>query len=137
YIAHVLGVTAIALEHGANDTEAIGALLHDTVEDCGGAQRLRDIKERLGDEVARIVEGCTDTDQVPKPPWREGKEQHIAHLNNATKSVRLVSAADKLHNATAIVRDLRQCGDAVWPSLQGREERHALVLSRARYLISQ
>src|SRR2546422_5864069 len=83
YIAHILGVTAIALEHGANETGAIGALLHDTVEDCGGAQRLSDIKSRFGDEVAKIVEGCTDTDQVPKPPWRERKEKYIAHLKEA------------------------------------------------------
>src|SRR6266403_283229 len=68
YVAHILGVTAIALEYGANETEAIGALLHDTVEDCGGAERLRDIGEKFGDDVAKIVDGCTDTDEVPKPP---------------------------------------------------------------------
>ena len=61
FVAHILAVTAIALEYGANETEAIGALLHDTVEDCGGAERLRDIQEKFGDEVARIVDGCTDT----------------------------------------------------------------------------
>ena len=61
FVAHILGVTAIALEYGANETEAIGALLHDTVEDCGGVERLRDIREKFGDDVARIVDGCTDT----------------------------------------------------------------------------
>src|SRR5438477_638714 len=69
YIAHILGVTAIALEYSANETEAIAALLHDTVEDCGGAERLRDIRERFGNDVARIVDGCTDTYETPKPPW--------------------------------------------------------------------
>src|SRR5258705_8099529 len=69
FVAHILGVTAIALEYGANEIEAIGALLHDTVEDCGGAERLRDIGEKFGDDVAKIVDGCTDTYETPKPPW--------------------------------------------------------------------
>src|SRR6266851_6805724 len=73
YVAHVLAVAAIALEYGANETEAIAALLDDVVEDCGGAERLRDIRERFGQAVASIVAGCTDTDQTPKPPWRERK----------------------------------------------------------------
>src|SRR5205809_7699916 len=83
YIAHILGVTAIALEYGANETEAIAALLHDAVEDCGGAKRLRDIERKFGKRVARIVDGCTATDQMPKPPCRERKEAYIAHLNQA------------------------------------------------------
>src|SRR5207248_10882169 len=96
FIAHILGVTAIALQYGANETEAIGALLHDTVEDCGGAERLLDIRKRFGDDVARIVDGCTDTDQIPKPPWLEGKKAYIAHLKDSDSSTRLVSASDKL-----------------------------------------
>ncbi len=122
YFAHILGVTSIALEFGATDTEAIAALLHDTVEDCGGAERLQDIRARYGNGVAKIVEGCTDTDQLPKPPWRERKERYISHLRDADASIRLVSAADKLHNATAILRDLRQHGDAVWTRFKGGKE---------------
>jgi (p)ppGpp synthase/HD superfamily hydrolase len=75
YIGHILGVTAIAMEYGGDETEAIGALLHDAVEDCGGAGRLKDIKARFGEKVANIVEGCTDTDQTPKPPWLERKKK--------------------------------------------------------------
>src|SRR5213083_1711480 len=80
YIAHILGVTAIALEYGADETEAIGALLHDVVEDCGGAPRLDEIERKFGKAVAKIVEGCTDTDETPKPPWRERKEKYISHV---------------------------------------------------------
>src|SRR5262249_57992709 len=69
FIAHILGVTAIALEYGANETEAISALLHDTVEDCGGAGRLRDIRGKFCHDVASIVDCCTGTYQTPKPPW--------------------------------------------------------------------
>src|SRR5213596_173275 len=75
YIGHILGVTAIALEYGANETEAIAALLHDAVEDCGGAKRLCDIERKFGKKVARIVEDCTDTFQTPRPPWRETKRK--------------------------------------------------------------
>jgi (p)ppGpp synthase/HD superfamily hydrolase len=73
YIAHILGVTAIAMEYGANETEAIAALLHDAVEDSGGAKRLRDIERKFGKTVTKIVDGCTDTYETPKPPWREGR----------------------------------------------------------------
>ncbi len=122
YIAHVLGVTAIALEYGANETEAIGALLHDTVEDCGGAERLRDIQKRYGDDVANIVDGCTDTDEVPKPPWRARKEAYVAHLKDSDTSTRLVSAADKLHNTRAILADLRRHGPKVFERFSGKKE---------------
>jgi len=60
YIAHILGVTAIAMEYGVNETEAIAALLHDAVEDCGGVKRLRDIERKFGKAVAKIVDGCTE-----------------------------------------------------------------------------
>lgn len=114
YIGHLLGVTAIALEYGANETEAIGALLHDAVEDGGGPDRQKQIEKRFGKEVAVIVDGCTDTDKTPKPPWRERKENYIAHLATASSSTRLVSASDKLHNARAIVHNLREEGEPVW-----------------------
>jgi (p)ppGpp synthase/HD superfamily hydrolase len=122
YIGHLLGVTAIALEYGANETEAIAALLHDAVEDCGGPARQREIEEKFGKEVGEIVAGCTDTDQMPKPPWRKRKENYIAHLKIASASTRLVSASDKLHNARAIVHNLREDGDGVWDRFTAGKE---------------
>jgi (p)ppGpp synthase/HD superfamily hydrolase len=122
YIAHILGVAAIALEYGANETEAIGALLHDTVEDGGGAKRLHEIERRFGKKVARIVEACTDTLQTPKPRWQERKENYIAHLKHASASTRLVSAADKLHNARAILHSLRQEEHKLWSRFNGGKE---------------
>ncbi len=119
YIGHLLGVTAIAMEYGADETEAIGALLHDAVEDCGGPECQREIEEKFGQRVGEIVAGCTDTDETPKPPWRERKEKYIAHLKSASASTRLVSAADKLHNAQAIVHNLREAGDEVWTRFKG------------------
>jgi GTP pyrophosphokinase len=122
YIGHLLGVTAIAMEYGANETEAIGALLHDAVEDCGGPARQREIEEIFGEEVGEIVAGCTDSDQMPKPPWRERKEKYIAHLETASPSTRLVSASDKLHNARAILHNLREDGDEIWTRFSGGKE---------------
>jgi (p)ppGpp synthase/HD superfamily hydrolase len=122
YIAHILGVTAIALEYGANETEAIGALLHDTVEDCGGAERLHDIREKFGDDVAKIVDGCTDTDHTPKPPWLERKRAYIEHLKDSDSSTRLVSTSDKLHNTRAIMAELRRHGLEVFERFAGKKE---------------
>ena len=121
-IAHILGVTAIAMEYGATETEAIGALLHDAVEDCGGAKRLRDIERKFGKAVAKIVDGCTDTDQTPKPPWLSRKKAYIAHLRHAPVSTQIVSAADKLHNLRAIVMDYRTEGDKLWSRFNGGKE---------------
>ncbi len=122
YIAHIIGVTAIAMEYGANETEAIGALLHDAVEDCGGAKRLRDIERRFGKAVAKIVDGCTDTDQTPKPPWLMRKKGYIAHLKHAPVSTQLVSASDKLHNLRAILMNYRTDGDKLWSRFHGGKE---------------
>ncbi|MBK6761689.1 MAG: HD domain-containing protein [Ignavibacteria bacterium] len=122
YVAHLLGVTSIALEYGADEDEAIGALLHDAAEDAGGDGRIDDIRFRFGDAVADIVQGCTDTVEIPKPAWRKRKEDYVAHLPSASASVRLVSASDKLHNCRAILRDLRTMGDEVWKRFAGGKE---------------
>ncbi len=114
YIAHLLAVTSIVLEHGANEDEAIAALLHDAIEDQGGAATREDIRCRFGDTVVAIVDGCTDAEVMPKPPWRARKEAYIAHVREAPASVRLVSAADKLHNARTILADYRQLGESLW-----------------------
>ena len=119
YIAHLLGVASIAFEYGADEDEGIGALLHDAAEDAGGAARIDDIRIRFGERVATIVEGCTDTLETPKPPWRERKEKYLAHLKETDASTRLVSAADKLFNVRSILRELRQRGDAVWARFSG------------------
>ena len=122
FVGHILGVTAIALEYGADETEAISALLHDTVEDCGGAQRLRDIREKFGDDVARIVDGCTDTYDTPKPPWLERKRAYIEHLKHSDSSTRLVSASDKLHNTRAILAELRRHDLEVFERFSGKKD---------------
>lgn len=122
YISHLLAVAAIALEHGATTNEAIAALLHDAVEDQGGQETLEEIRLRYGNRVARIVEACSDTDETPKPPWRERKEAYIARIETAPYSVRLVIAADKLHNARRLLASYRVHGNDLWAYFKGGHE---------------
>jgi (p)ppGpp synthase/HD superfamily hydrolase len=114
YVSHLLAVASLVLEAGGDEDEAIAALLHDAVEDQGGQETLEAIRSRFGERVADTVWGCTDTDEVPKPPWRARKEAYIRHLDLASPSVLLVSNADKVHNARATLSDYREMGDALW-----------------------
>jgi (p)ppGpp synthase/HD superfamily hydrolase len=114
YLSHLLGTCSIALEYGASEDEAIAALLHDAIEDGQPTDAARATVWGFGAEVGRIVEGCTDADTHPKPPWRTRKEEYLASLATKDHSILLVSAADKLHNARSIVRDLRGVGEKVW-----------------------
>lgn len=122
YIAHLLGVTSIALEYGANEDEAIAALLHDAIEDQGGEATRKEIRRRFGDAVTEIVDACTDAETIPKPPWRQRKEAYIAHIPSASPSVLLVSCADKLHNVRSILHDYRVLGETVWERFKGGKE---------------
>lgn len=122
YVAHILGVASIALEYGADEDEAIAALLHDAVEDAGGIDRLEDIRNRFGENVADIVAACTDAYVFPKPPWRERKEKYIQHIAHASKAAKLVSAADKLHNARSILKDYRVEDEVLWSRFNGGKE---------------
>ncbi len=123
YVTHLLAVAAIVLDYGGNEDEAIAALLHDAVEDQGGAARGEEIRCRFGPAVAAIVEGCTDADTIPKPPWQGRKEAFLARLEHASASIRLVVAADKLHNVRCLLRDLRQQGQAIWKHFKGGREK--------------
>jgi (p)ppGpp synthase/HD superfamily hydrolase len=122
YVTHLLAVAAIVGENGGTEDEVVAALLHDSPEDRGGKETLREIRKRFGERVAEIVDGCTDTYEDPKPEWRPRKEAYVAHIATAPTSVRLVSAADKLHNARSILADLRSLGDELWDRFTGGKE---------------
>ena len=119
YIAHLMGVASLVLEAGGDEDLAIAALLHDVVEDCGGAPMLQEVRRRFGARVAKVVDGCTDADTYPKPPWRERKQKYIRHLKAADADTRLVSAADKLNNVRSILSDYRAIGESVWSRFNG------------------
>jgi GTP pyrophosphokinase len=113
YVAHLMSVAALVLEHGGDEEQAIAGLLHDAIEDCG-VEHETAIEERFGARVARIVRASTDAETFPKPPWKERKEAYIAHLEHNDSDAVLVSCADKVHNARAICADLRTHGLAVF-----------------------
>jgi (p)ppGpp synthase/HD superfamily hydrolase len=121
YVAHLLAVAATVLEYGGDEDLAIAALLHDSVEDQGGKARLNDVRNRFGETVARIVKACSDSladtsKGEHKTHWQERKEAYIAHLREADEDILRVSLADKVHNARAILRDLRKpdVGEKIW-----------------------
>jgi (p)ppGpp synthase/HD superfamily hydrolase len=122
YMAHLMGVAALVLEDGGDEDQAIAALLHDAPEDQGGRETLEEIRRIFGERVASIVDGCTDTYQSPKPPWRQRKEAYLQHLQQAHPDVRRVSLADKLHNARSILSDLLRSGNAVWGRFNGGKD---------------
>ncbi len=122
YISHLMTVSALVIEHGGNEDQAIGALLHDAAEDQGGEVTLADIRKRFGDAVAQIVSDCTDAWEEPKPAWRPRKEAYLALLPKKSPQSLLVSLADKTHNAEAILFDYRVLGDALWPRFNGGAE---------------
>jgi (p)ppGpp synthase/HD superfamily hydrolase len=126
YIAHLMAMCALVLEAGGDEDQAITALLHDAVEDQGGLPTLETIRHLFGKRVADAVESCSDStvsDPTKKLPWRERKEKYLAHLRSTTnKDVLLVTAADKLHNARAILSDYRELGEKLWGRFNAPKE---------------
>jgi GTP pyrophosphokinase len=119
YIAHLLGVTALVLEDGGDEDEAIAALLHDAVEDQGGLDTLETIRVEFGERVAGIVLEVSDSYQQPKPPWRERKAAYITSLGESSPGAVRVSLADKVYNARSTLEDLRREGEAAWNKFNG------------------
>ncbi len=122
YISHLLSVTALVLEDGGNEDEAISALLHDAIEDQGGETTYQTIKQKFGDFVANTVKECSQSTTIPKPPWKERKLASLEHLRYANPSVRRVMLADKLHNVRSILADWYREGETVWKRFRGGKE---------------
>jgi hypothetical protein len=135
YAAHLLGVASLVLESGGTETEAIAALLHDVVEDQGGARRQAAVAARFGDEIARIVHECSADDKTDDPGWRPRKERYIAAVATISPSALLVSLADKLHNARSILDDYRALGHKVWAKFGADEPKDEAVLWLYRSLV--
>ena len=129
YISHLLAVTALVLENGGDEDQAIAALLHDAVEDQGGKPTLDTIRQLFGDRVADIVHECSDSDAIDpaqKLPSAERKRAYLRHLPTISNDALLVALADKVHNARSILADYQQIGDAVWSRFNvGKEEQLA------------
>ena len=132
YMAHLLGVASLVMGEAGyvpfpvTEEMVIAALLHDAAEDHGGAVRLRDIEYNFGSKVARMVEGLSDSltdDADNKQPWLERKRAYLERLRGDAADVQLISAADKLYNARAILDDYRVIGPEIWKRFKrGRRE---------------
>ncbi|HXA81862.1 MAG TPA: HD domain-containing protein [Methylomirabilota bacterium] len=122
YIGHLMSVASIVIAYGGDEEMAIAALLHDVVEDAGGEKRLREIRNKFGKRVARIVDGCTDTYKDPKPPWLQRKKDYIARVAGEAEDTRKVSAADKLSNVRDILEDVRAGGVKAFERFTGKKE---------------
>ncbi|HLI61954.1 MAG TPA: HD domain-containing protein [Terriglobales bacterium] len=117
YISHLLGVASIVLDYGGDEDMAIAALLHDAVEDHGGRPMLKIIEKIFGARVAKIVDGCTDSyaeDPKKKESWEKRKVRYLHRIRHEDAETRFVSAADKLYNVRAVLRDLRYDGNVVF-----------------------
>jgi (p)ppGpp synthase/HD superfamily hydrolase len=119
YVAHLLSVSSRVLVAGGSEVQAIAGLLHDAAEDQGGQATLGDIEKRFGSPVARIVADCTDSWVEPKPEWRPRKEAYLSALPAKSATSLLVSLADKVDNAEAILHDYRNIGDDLWSRFTG------------------
>jgi (p)ppGpp synthase/HD superfamily hydrolase len=126
YIGHLLTVAGLVINDGGSEDQAIAALLHDAVEDAGGPATLEEIRANFGDDVARIVEECSDTDKEPKPPWRQRKQDYIDHLAEVSQDTLLVSVADKLDNARSMLRDYHEHGPKLWERFTVKDPRDHL-----------
>jgi (p)ppGpp synthase/HD superfamily hydrolase len=143
YIAHILGVTALVLEDGGSETEAIAALLHDAAEDQGGNEMLETIRLKFGEKVAQIVLECSDTLETPKPDWKKRKRNHLDSLQNALPETIRIIMADKLYNSRTLLRGLHEHGSSIWKNFNGDRDgtlwyyKQMLVLLREKIDSSQ
>ncbi len=132
YVTHVMAVAALVGEYGGGEEQIIAALLHDAVEDQGGLQTLERIQQCFGKRVSELVLACSDTYEDPKPPWRQRKERHLAAMRTADFEVRLILAADKLHNTRSLIRGVVQEGDTIWRHFKWGKEGALWYLFQAR-----
>lgn len=122
YLSHLLSVSALVMEHGGSEDQAIAALLHDAPEDQGGRATLEEIRDRFGEKVAKIVAECTDCWTRPKPPWRERKKAYLSKLPHKDPDTLLVALADKVHNSRTIRANYRMVGDKIWERFSGGKD---------------
>ncbi len=119
YFVHPLGVGKILIECHFCKEIVIAGILHDTVEDTDVT--FEDIKKKFGDEIAKIVEECSERDK--SKTWEKRKEQTMEKLKIISSFALLVSCADKLDNIRAIRNDLRWEGEHVWKRFKASKEK--------------
>ncbi|MCA1319518.1 HD domain-containing protein [Bacillus tianshenii] len=110
YIVHPVRVGMILQEYGCSEDVICAGILHDTVEDT--EVTLSDISILFNENVARLVEGCSEP--VKEAPWEERKEHTLKYIMTVDKETGYVICADKMHNLQSIIEDKKESGDAIW-----------------------
>ena len=124
YLTHPANVAIILTRYGCDETTVVAGILHDVIEDCVSKNYTRDMLEqriasKFGDDVLDAVLAVThrkhDDDGEEFSP-EERREDYLARLETANERALWVCAADKLHNANAILSDLDRTidPDAIW-----------------------
>jgi len=128
YLTHLMMVSAMVGEYGGDEDLMIAALLHDSLEDRPERISLPEIVHRFGWRVGRVVEGCSDCQSKPKPPWEQRKRAFLERLRTESGDVKLVAAADKLHNANTLLRDAQHMGDDLWSRFNAPKDKQCWYL---------
>lgn len=121
YIVHPFAVAVTLARAGCPEEVITAGILHDTLEDTTLTEEA--LERGFGPIVAAIVKGATEPDSG-NASWEQRKAHTIKYLREeAPLEVRLVAAADKLHNICSIAADLETHGEAVWDRFnRGRGE---------------
>lgn len=121
-LAHLLGTASLVLEYGGSEEQAIAGLLHEAAEETGGLWRRDDIRARFGAAVGDLVRACGECFDAAKPPWRARKAAYIGKIPHFTSAARLISLADQLHHARALLRELVANGEKGWKCSEGGKD---------------
>lgn len=148
YLTHPANVALILCRYDQDEDTLVAGILHDVIEDCVRDEYTREMLEmrigsKFGESVLEAVLAVTkrtrDDDGVPLSP-EETRADYLERLAQAPPRARWVCAADKLHNASSILADLRRTEypDLVWerfkPGREGTIRWYRQVYDRLRAL---
>lgn len=132
YLTHPANVAIILTRYGRDDQTVVAGILHDVIEDCVREAYTREmLEQRIGDKfgngvldtVLAVTHRRVDDDGVELSS-DERREDYLERLARGNESAHWVCAADKLHNASSILADLRRTIDpnTVWSRFSGGRE---------------
>ena len=116
YLTHPANVAVILTRYGRDEDTVVAGILHDVIEDCvrsgytSDALRSR-IGEKFGEAVLATVLAVTEARVGPDGTefsYDERKADYLERLASADERARWVCAADKIHNASSILADLKR-----------------------------
>jgi (p)ppGpp synthase/HD superfamily hydrolase len=124
YLTHPANVAAILTRYGQDEQSVVAGILHDVIEDCvrDGYTRAM-LEQRIGDKfgpdvldtVLAVTQRQVDEEGIELSS-EERKDDYLARLAGASERARWVCAADKIHNGSTILADLKRTidPDTVW-----------------------